>query len=69
LLDELRIASPFCLLPDTQSIAAVLGGDAKQPPSDELRSTHFLADGAQPCGEPHGFVAVFDWFNLVFKQK
>jgi len=45
------------------------GGDAKQPPSDELCSTHFLADGAQPCAEPHGFVAVFDWFDLVFMQK
>jgi hypothetical protein len=28
-----------------------------------------LADGAQPCAEPHGFVAVFDWFDLVFMQK
>jgi hypothetical protein len=33
LFDQLRIASPFCLLPDTQSIAASLwgGGDATSP--------------------------------------
>jgi hypothetical protein len=45
------------------------GGYAKQPPLDKLHSTHFLAHGAQPCAEPHGFVTVFDWFDLVKIKK